>query len=236
MAKKIFALDPGHGGTDAGAVGNGLLEKNIVLDVCQRVKRYMLKHYSGIDCRLTRSSDKTTSLAHRTNTANKWKSDCLVSVHVNSHTDDRANGFESFVYTTDGPGTKSVALQEVLHKKLTKLWTDKNRRDRGEKKANFHMVREFKGASVLVELGFIVNYEDAKLLKSDAFLQANAEAIADAVAEYLGVTKSVTYEDEIYRVKVDGKQVGAYAEPDNIGRQVEKAVRSGKSKVEVTKI
>lgn len=233
---KIFALDPGHGGTDPGAVGNGLEEKEIVLDVCQRVKRYMLKHYPGIDCRLTRNSDKTTSLAHRTNTANKWKADCFVSVHVNSAGATSANGYESFVYTTDGENSKSVALQKVLHKSLAKLWTDKDRRDRGMKKANYYVVKNFKGASVLVELGFIVNSEDAKLLKSHSFLQANAEALADSVAEYLGVTKSVTGGDDVYRVKVDGQQVGAFAEPDNIASQVEKAVRSGKGSVEVSKI
>lgn len=237
MAKrKIFALDPGHGGKDSGASWSGLLEKNVVLDVCRRVREYIDEHYPDIDCRMTRSKDEFIELRERTKIANGWKSDCFVSVHVNASEASAANGFESFVYLTDDETTKSFALQKKLHVRLAKLWKAKGRADRGMKNANFSVVREFKGASVLVELGFISNHIDNSLLRDKDFLQANAEAIGDAVAEHLGVTKSVTDEEEIYRVEVDGKQVGAYSEPDNVGRQVEQAVRSGKSKVEVTKI
>lgn len=227
MSKFKLFLDAGHGGHDSGATGNGLREKDIVLEVCQRVDNYLAKHYPDIECILSRNDDRFVELRERTNRANGLKADCLVSVHVNSASDHRANGFESFVYTTDDQTTKSYALQQQLHNSLATLWVGKNRRDRGKKKANFHMVREFKGAAVLVELGFIVNDTDARLLKDKSFLQQNAERISEAVAAYAGVTKSVTPSKKMYRVIVDGKQTGAYAVTSNVVEAFEKAVKSG---------
>lgn len=236
MSKFIFALDAGHGGQDSGATGGGLKEKDLVLDISKRVERYLAKNYPDIDCRMTRDDDTFVALSQRSSRSNNWQSDCFVSIHINAFADDSANGFESFVYTTDDETTKSYALQKKLHEKVAPLWTGEGRKDRGMKKANFHVVREFKGASVLLELGFISNAKDRKLLSSPSFLQKNAEAIGDAVADYLGVTKRVTAGSNIYRVKVDGNQVGAYAEPNNIARQVEQAVRSGKSSVVISKV
>lgn len=237
---KIFALDAGHGGTDPGATWSGLLEKNLTLDICNRVRKYLAVNYHSIDCRLTRTKDEFVSLSDRTKKANGWKADCFVSVHINSAESTQAHGFESFVYTTDGANSKSFALQKRLHEPLAKLWKSKGRNDRGMKKANFAVVREFKGASVLLELGFIKNPVDHGLLKDSGFLQQNAEIIGDAVATYLGVTKSVTGDvtsgGDVYRVKVDGKQVGAYANHANIGREVQKAVSARKSKIEVSKV
>lgn len=232
MSKFKLFLDAGHGGHDSGAVGHGSKEKDIVLEVCQRVDNYLAKHYPDIECLLSRNDDTFVELRDRTSRANRLKSDCLVSVHVNSASATSANGFESFIYTTDDETTKSYALQQKLHKNLSELWTSKGRRDRGQKKANFHMVREFKGAAVLVELGFIVNDKDAALLKSGAFLQQNAEAIAEAVAQYAGATKRVKQSDTMYRVIVDGKQKGAYAVTENVVNAFEKAVQSGASKIE----
>lgn len=237
MSKFTLVLDAGHGGNDPGAVGNGLQEKDLTLSICQLAQAHIKKHYPDITCLLTRASDVTTTLSTRTNFANSKKADALVSVHINSAASVTANGFESFVYTTDGFDSKSVALQKKLHPALAKLWTEKNRSDRGMKKASFHMVREFKGAAVLVEIGFIVNKQDSELLKSGSFLMANAEALADAIADYFGVTKGVTQEKtteqagRIYRVFVDGKQVGAYSNTANLVAEVNKAVKSGSSKV-----
>jgi len=63
-------------------------------------------------------------------------------------------------------------------------------------------------------------------------LQHNAEAIAEAVAQYAGVTKRATQSDTMYRVIVDGKQQGAYAVTENVVNAFEKAIQSGASKIE----
>lgn len=229
---KLF-LDAGHGGDDLGAVGNGLKEKDIVLDVCKRVQSYITKHYPDIDCIMSRNDDTYVELRDRTGRANRLKSDCLVSVHVNSASATSANGFESFIYTTDDETTKSYLLQTHLHRRLSGLWLVKNRKNRGMKNANFHMVREFKGAAVLVELGFIVNDIDAGLLKDDYFIQRNAEEIAKAVAAYAGVKNRTVNDETMYRVRIDGEQVGAFAVTENVVKAFADAVERGASKIEV---
>lgn len=231
MAKFTLFLDPGHGGQDPGAVGNGLQEKAIVLNVCHRIKHYLSAHYPDIACVLSREDDTFIPLRERTDRANRMGADALVSVHVNSAADHRANGFESFIYTTDDSSSRSYALQQHLHGTLADLWASADRRDRGQKKANFHMVREFKGAAVLLELGFIVNAQDAKLLQDPAFLQAHAERIGDAVAAYAGMSKRQPA-DKVYRIIVDGQQTGAFAVTDNVVRAFKQAIQSGARKIE----
>ena len=229
---KLIFIDPGHGGTDPGAGGHGLAEKDLTLNLARKVRDYLHRHYD-CDARLSRSQDKTVSLAQRTNMANGLKAACLVSIHINAASDSRANGFESLVYTTDGAGSKSVTLQNHLHRFIAPLWIDKGRRDRGKKKANLHMVREFRGTSVLLELGFISNADDARLLKDDAFLLQNAAAIAEGIAHHLELTEK----DElpVYRVRVDGEQTGAYSEPDNIVQAVQRALADDANNIEIIK-
>lgn len=240
MTKKIVALDAGHGGTDPGAVGNGLREKDITRLIVSHAKGIFDDHYPEVDCRLTRIDDQTTSLSQRTQDANAWGADCFVSVHVNSAANDAANGFESFRYTTDGSTSKSFALQQQLHGRLAPLWEVEKRANRGIKRANFHVLREFRGASVLLEHGFIVNNKDADLLSNSAFIMQQAHAIVEGIASYLGVSKQADTPskkpDGLYRVSVDGTQVGAYGVSDNIINQVERALASGKRSIHVEKV
>lgn len=235
MPQKIIFIDPGHGGTDPGATGHDLKEKDLTLVIAKKVRKILHSHWD-CDVRLSRSQDKTVSLNNRTRTANAIGSDCLVSIHINAANDDGANGFESFVYTTDGPGTKSADLQDKLHSRLAKLWAGEKRRDRGQKKDNFHMVREFRGAAVLLELGFISNLTDARLLKNDDFLGENAATIADAIADHLNLPANVSETEEIYRVLVDGKQTGAYGKYSNILNAVGKALKAGADDIKLSKI
>lgn len=227
----VLTLDAGHGGHDSGAVGHGLKEKDIVLLIVKAARDYLEENY---DCtvHVTREKDEFVELRDRTSAANRKESACLVSVHINAAGAASANGYESFVYTTDGATSKSVALQKVLHSKLAPIWVNKGRRDRGMKKANYHMVREFKGAAVLVELGFISNKEDSTLLKSSAFRTKNAIALAEGIAQYLNLDKK-PQDEPVYAVKVDGKQVGAYAVPANVARQVEKALSDGCDHIDI---
>ena len=230
---KLVYIDPGHGGSDPGAVGNGLKEKEVVLEISERLQRYLETNYV-VDCRLSRSTDKTLSLSARTKEANSIGADCLLSIHINAASAEEANGFESFVYTTDGNSSRSVAFQQKLHAKIAPLWTSKGRKDRGKKKANFHMVREFKGAAVLLEFGFITNKKDSILLKDDTFLQANARAAGEAVASYLNLPAKTEVSKTIYRVIIDGDQVGAFAEMDNVLDQVKIAMKAGKADIKLS--
>lgn len=190
--KKIF-IDPGHGGQDPGAVGNGLREKDLNLQVALRVRNILNEKYSGHSIRMSRTTDKTVSLRERTNMANAWGADYLVSIHTNA---GGGTGFESFIYNGSYANkTETNRLRSIIHDEVVK---STKFRDRGKKEANFHMLRESTMPAVLTENGFIDNIDDAKKLRTTSFLQQIAEghAIGIAKALQLPAKKSVTY----YRV------------------------------------
>ncbi len=74
---KLF-IDPGHGGTDPGAVGNSLQEKNLTLQIAAAMQEILIEEYENIEIRLSRSGDETLSLSARTNAANRWDADYFV--------------------------------------------------------------------------------------------------------------------------------------------------------------
>ena len=80
---KIY-LDPGHGGSDPGASGNGLLEKDVTLAIALKINDILLKEYAGAETRLSRTTDKTVTLQERTDDANSWGADLFVSIHTNA--------------------------------------------------------------------------------------------------------------------------------------------------------
>src|SRR3954465_10561151 len=110
MVKKIF-LDAGHGGKDNGASGNGLKEKDLTLAITLLTRDYLQK-YEGVDIKLSRSADTYPTLKQRTDAANAWGADLLVSIHINS-APTVADGFETFTYTKTDAATK--AFQNALH-------------------------------------------------------------------------------------------------------------------------
>lgn len=180
--KKVF-LDPGHGGKDSGAVGvNNLLEKDINLSVAKKVYNILKKQ--NVDVRLSRSDDSNISLNSRTETANKWGADCYISIHCNSF-NTKAQGIETFSYSINSNDLANNIHNEILN---SKVYT----KNRGLKTANFYVLRKSSMRSCLVELGFIDNDEDAKILidKQDDF----ALSIAIGICEYLGVKFTPTHE------------------------------------------
>lgn len=175
MSKKVF-VDLGHGGNDPGACGNGLRESDIVLAVGLRVKYHLLRY--DVEVMLSRESDKTVSLAERTNMANRFGADALVSIHCNGAI-ETAHGIETYCYQF-----KYRALADRVHGKLIE-----NKSlyyvDRGVKEADFHMLRESNMDAALVEMAFISNERDAQLLRN--MQEEYAIAIAKGILEYLGI-------------------------------------------------
>ena len=155
-------IDPGHGGGDPGAIGNGLQEKDLTLKISLKI-RDILYQYEDVRVNLTRTQDVSLSLKQRTDLANAWGADYLMSIHINA---GGGNGFESFIYP--GSSGVTVANQNVIHGKIMEHLQDV--RDRGRKSANFHMVRASKMPAILTENLFIDNKSDAAKLKDDAFL------------------------------------------------------------------
>ena len=179
---RIF-LDAGHGGKDSGAIGHGILEKDIALKIVQRMQA-LLKEYKNADIILSRNEDKFISLNQRTQSANDWKADIFISVHCNSAVSNSAKGFESYRYTNVDAGT--IAFQNVLHDEIMKA-VGSNINDRGKKQNNFHVLRDSAMKAVLTENLFINNATDAALLKQDSFIEKLAQGHVNGVEKFLGL-------------------------------------------------
>ncbi|MFG2007837.1 N-acetylmuramoyl-L-alanine amidase [Micromonospora sp. NPDC048868] len=175
---KVY-LDPGHGGTDPGAVGNGLTEKALTLSIALQTRDILKANYS-VDVRMSRTSDITRSLTYRTSDANAWGATIFVSIHINS---GGGTGFESYRY----PGTSSALHSPVHSRVLSGMRTVGSVTDRGLKTANFHVLRETAMPAVLTENLFIDTVADANLLKRAAFITATARGHANGIAAYLGL-------------------------------------------------
>lgn len=233
MAKVM--IDAGHGGKDPGAVGNGLEEANVVLDISKRVKAYLEKNYSDITVYMTRTTDKFLELSERADLANSKKVDLFVSNHINA---GGGTGFESFIYN-GGVGASTKKAQDYIHDAMMAVCKKHGMKDRGQKTANFAVIRETSMEAVLVENLFIDKAADAKLLKSSSFLQELAEAEAQGIAKFLGLKKKAAPKPapkpetpknnkELKAVIVDGKQVGAFGDMDNAVDMVKKHIGSAK--------
>ncbi|CCO08286.1 N-acetylmuramoyl-L-alanine amidase family protein [Desulforamulus hydrothermalis] len=191
MAKKIVCIDPGHGGGDPGAIGNGLQEKDINLDIAKRVAAKLLQ-YEDIEVKLTRDGDQNVSLHERVVMANRLNADFFLSIHVNA---GGGTGFESFVYT--GAGEHTRGLRTMIHAEIGKCLDAMDIFDRGPKLANFQVLRNTKMPAMLVECLFIDNPKDAALLRRDDILDGLAGAIvAGLVRAFSLVLKQPTWDPQ----------------------------------------
>ncbi|GAA0313860.1 hypothetical protein GCM10008967_00450 [Bacillus carboniphilus] len=192
---KMF-LDPGHGGTDPGAVGNGLYEKNLTLQISTRIRDILLNEYNNISILMSRTGDQTVSLTERTNAANAWGADFLLSVHINA---GGGTGYEDYIYP--GVSAPTTTYQDIIHEEVMK---QVDFYDRGQKQANFHMLRESAMPALLTENGFIDNVNDANKLKQASFIENIARGHANGVARAFNLPKKSTV---VYHTVVSGDTV-----------------------------
>lgn len=220
---KIF-IDPGHGGSDSGAVGHGLTEKSITLQIAKRINAILKNEYSGITTRLSRTGDQTVSLVQRTNAANSWGADYFLSIHINA---GGGTGFESYIYN-GGVRSATVSRQKVMHDAITKQI---DMRNRGMKRANFHVLRETRMSAILTENGFIDTSSDAKKLADDSYIEKIARGHVNGLAKIFGLKKKATQtkpspapgnNNELYRV-----QAGAFKSRENAEKLVQELKKKG---------
>ena len=203
--KKVWKvwIDGGHGGKDSGATGNGLQEKDIVLDLSVKIKKRLEAEYEGVEAILTRNTDVFVELNDRTNRVNAAGADVLVSIHCNAS--GGSGGFESFRYTSASAATK--AFQNVLHTEIMAQLKPFNVIDRGQKAANLHMCRESKMPAVLTENLFVDVPSDAYKLKQANVIDAIVTGHVVGIAKYLGLKKKGVGQPAKVTVLVNGKQV-----------------------------
>ena len=191
---KIY-IDPGHGGNDPGAVGNGLREKDINLTIALRTRDILNAEFEGHDIRMSRTTDVAKSLSARTNEANRWNADYYLSIHVNA---GGGTGFESFIYNGSYQNkAETNRLRNIIHDEVIKRV---DFRDRGKKEANFHVLRETRMPAALTENGFIDHSSDAQKVRSDQFLTSLARGHAEGLARALNLSRKTSNGTVFYRV------------------------------------
>ncbi len=172
-----IVVDAGHGDHDPGASNGKLLEKDINLDVSLYLEKKLKS--AGANVVMTRRDDTFLELRERSTIANNLNADAFISVHTNAAS-EAAHGIETYWYDKYS-SAESKALAESIQKRLIEV-TEAN--NRGVKNQSFSVIRESKMASVLVEVGFLTNNEEYKLLLTQEYREELAEGIYQGVLDY----------------------------------------------------
>ncbi|PAV31596.1 N-acetylmuramoyl-L-alanine amidase [Virgibacillus profundi] len=189
-------LDPGHGGSDPGASGNGIKEKDIVLDIAIKIRTILTNDYENAVIKMSRTSDSTKSLQQRTNEANSWGADYYLSIHCNAF-NGTAQGYEDFIHSSLSNNSKTAKYQDILHAEIAKV---NQLRNRGQKKANFHVLRETTMSALLTENGFIDHASDAALMKKSSWRQRIAQGHVNGLARAFNLQRKENGSKTIYKI------------------------------------
>ena len=184
-ATRKVVIDPGHGGTDSGAVGNNMLEKDYNL----QISKYMYDRFKelGVPVAITRDSDTTLSPTERVNTIlNKFgnSSDViLISNHINSGGGEGAE----VIYALRNPDTLAKRVLENIGNAGQTTRKYYQRRLPSDTSKDYYFIHRNTGAlePIIVEYGFIDSTKDANFLKDN--YKELAEAVISAVTSYIGV-------------------------------------------------
>ena len=186
VKNKIITIDPGHGGSDSGAVGpNGYTEKEGAFVISQKVASIL--NQSGAKVVMTRDSDvdvygpnasARNELQARVDVGNNANSDIFVSIHCNAFVNPAANGTQTFYYGSSYQGQR---LAQSIQEKMIEA---NGLRDRGISTCNFYVVKHSYMPAVLIETAFITNYDEEALLSDDEWQTTMAKAIAEGINEY----------------------------------------------------
>lgn len=169
--KKIIVVDVGHGGKDAGALVNGIEEKDIILEIAQRIQ--ILNKNPNIEIILTRDTDEFLSLSERTTKINELKPDYVISLHANQSVNPNNNGIQIFVSDNNESFNRSGELAVKLLQKFTNSNVE-------IKKGNFYILNNIESPGALIELGFLSNSEDFQNLTSENGKEKLALSILNA--------------------------------------------------------
>ena len=223
VKEPIVFLSAGHGGKDSGAVGNGLKEKDINLQILKACKSELERH--GVTVITSRMKDENDPVQDEVKEANASGADVAASFHTNAGEGD---GSEAFAYTSSKAGMKLAALGEKYVKEL-------GQNSRGVKSGDhLYFINHTTMPAVLFECFFIDNATDKKIGDTVKEQKAFGVAYAKAILEYLGIDykeptktnkneqKEPTKTNTTYCV-----QVGAYSKKANAEAMQKKLKAAG---------
>lgn len=182
-----IVIDPGHGGSDAGASGpTGVREKDVSLGVALKLRQ--LLEAQGDPVVMTRTTDVDVHSPQATNAqelqarVNKAPRDAaiFISIHCNAFSNPASHGMETYFCEGSGRGRR---LAKLINEELERAGGLANR---GVKPATFYVLKHTAMPSTLLELGFVTNPEEERLLADEDYQQSLAEAIVIGINRYFG--------------------------------------------------
>ncbi len=201
---KVVVIDAGHGGNDNGCMADGVYEKDLTLSIVKKFKHLTdqnsvteVKEYGSnitsmqidgigkVGFFYTRLSDKKVYLRPRREMAEKLGANLFLSVHINSTSSGREssiNGGQVLYKASDKTGESKKFADIVMNQMAEKLGCRKRGTIAGD---NIYIVRTAKMPVALAEIGFITNKTEREKLLSDDYQEKTAQALLDAVTEYL---------------------------------------------------
>jgi N-acetylmuramoyl-L-alanine amidase len=207
----LIVVDPGHGGHDPGAIGaRGTLEKTIVLATALELRR-ALQATGRYRIELTRTDDRTVSLAERLGLAQRHGAVLLIAIHADASRDRHARGASVYVSSgsataklpadvansdriaralspaTPHPETGSTLLQYSM---IEQLADDVRMVEQPARSAHLYVLGARSIPSVLLEMGFLSNRQDEALLRLASHRRILVQAIKDAVDDYFASVRS----------------------------------------------
>jgi N-acetylmuramoyl-L-alanine amidase len=198
---KVF-ISAGHGGSDSGAVANGVKEKDLNLSIALACRDLLAKH--GVSVKMSRTKDENDALSDEIRECNAYAPDLAVSIHNNAGGGDGAE-----VFHHHGGGKGKVLAENILAEIMKVGQNSRGAKTRKNASGNdyYGFIRETSAPAVIVECAFVDNANDLKIIASDSDRQKVGQAVARGILKTLGVE---IQSERLYRV-----QVGAYLLKDN---------------------
>ncbi|MCR5324792.1 MAG: N-acetylmuramoyl-L-alanine amidase [Lachnospiraceae bacterium] len=177
-SKQLIVVDAGHGGMDSGAVGeNGLLEKNITLQIALFVREELIKRKYSVY--MSRTDDVFVGLHERADKANELGADAFVSIHLNAFSGkETVSGVEALYYNRD----RCAEYAQLFADRVSEATGFRNRGIVARQKLVVTYATTM--PSTIIECGYITNKDEAEQLSTAEVQQKIASAIADALDEY----------------------------------------------------
>ena len=176
LTGRFIIIDPGHGGSDPGAMRNNIQEKQMTIDIAKKIEKKLKAQ--GASVFMTRYDDTFVSLNDRVVVTNEKKPDLFVSVHINACERNEINGIETHYWKDD-----SLDFAKAVHKSLISKIDANNR---GVIKSRFYVIRQTTVPAILLELGFISNSNEREELLTEERQEKSADAVCEGIINYFG--------------------------------------------------
>lgn len=210
MSKKVF-IGVGHGGSDPGAIGNGLKEKDLTLAIALACNNELIRH--GVSTQMSRTKDENDTVSEEARECNAFIANndegIAVDIHINAGGGDGAE-----VYHTIGGGKGKVLAENILGEivKIGQNSRGLKTKTNSKGKDYYAFIRTTIAPAVIVECAFIDKKADIEIIDTAEEQKAMGVAIAKGILATLGIAyiEEVKKENKLYRV-----QVGAYSSREN---------------------